>query len=183
MSKKQTYGLIVTLLVILCVVIVGLVIWLKVPRAVVQDPEHTTVTSISIWRRDSAWKETKNGNIQYNLTKTEKDQETGKKVVQYLAQCTEKRTLRTNRHLAEFPADWPCILISLTEKNQERVILLGPVGADTQFYHGQVNISFNLSDGSFSDQYQGDLQDPDEIRAFVLDTLGLSEDLCTVETD
>ena len=63
------------------------------------------------------------------------------------------------------------------------MILLGPVGADTQFYHGQVNISYNLSDGSFSDQYQGDLENPDDIRAFILNALDLPEDFCTVETE
>ena len=183
MSKKQTYGLIVTLLVILCVVIVGLVIWLKVPRAVVQDPEHTTITDIQIRKQASEQKTPEDNMSWYGFPRTEEEKAIGEKIVQYLAQCTEKRTLRTNKHLGEFPADWKCIYLVLSEKGEERVILLGPVGADTQFYHGQVNISYNLSDGSFSDQYQGDLQDPDEIRAFVLDTLGLSEDVCTVETD
>lgn len=182
MTKKQKYTLIM-LLVILCAVIVGLTIWLHVPRAVVEDPEHTTITDIQIQKKASEQKNPEDNMSWYGFPRTEEEKAIGEKIVQYLAQCTEKRTLRTNKHLGEFPADWKCIYLELSENGEERVILLGPVGADTQFYHGQVNISYNLSDGSFSDQYQGDLEDPDDIRAFILNALDLPEDFCRVETE
>ena len=79
MSKKQTYGLIVTLLVILCVVIVGLVIWLKVPRAVVQDPEHTTITDIQIQKQASEQKTPEDNMSWYGFPRTEEEKAIGEK--------------------------------------------------------------------------------------------------------
>ena len=118
---------------------------------------------------------------------TEEDLAVAQEILDYLSQCQERRTLRTL--LADHPLSWKCMYILVDTSSpqdtipKERGILLGPSplqeNRDSVSDYGDLDVSYDAMCTEILGRFpgfQGDLEDPDGIRAFVLDALGLPED-------
>lgn len=176
MLKKRSVG-------VLIVVVIAAVLaacYFLIPRSVISDPDHAAVTKISIlsspiYQEDPiepfVW-----------VPETEEDQAIAKEIAVYLSQCQERRTLRTYSDLP--PYSWRCMYIEVNnEENQDaqlrgRLIVLGPrqgEGMGVRENDRTVNLSERAQGKGIWGRFQGRLTDPDSIRTFVLEKLGLPE--------
>ena len=180
MLKKRTVaGLAV---VVILVVVAGC--YFLIPRAVVSDPDHTTVTKISILSSPLERREPGDPAEPFVwVPETEEDQATAKEIAVYLSQCKESRTLRP--YLDEPPVSWRCMYIELdneadqTALTRGRLLVLGPrqgAGMGAREYDQTVNYSQRTQGKGFWARFNGRLTDPEGIRVFVLDRLDLPED-------
>ena len=154
-----------------------------IPRPVVQDPENAAITEIIIQRNPYYQKEEADCFVWQ--PETEEDQAVGKEILAYLSQCQERHTLRFAPAPGDHPRYWKCMYIYVRSTQQstfrrERCIFLGPghfeEPEDPGRYRSAVDLSFCFMGSGLWNRSQGNLLDPDGIRAFVLDALELPED-------
>lgn len=176
MLKKRRVGV----LVVVVIAAVLAACYFLIPRPVISDPDHAAVTQISIlsspvYQEDPiepfVW-----------VPETEEDQAIAKEIAVYLSQCQERRTLRTYSDLP--PYSWRCMYIEVNnEEDQDaltrgRLVILGPrqgEGMGVRENDRTINLSERAQGKGIWGYFQGKLTDPDSIRTFVLDKLGLPE--------
>lgn len=136
----------------LCVFLLALAALLAcyflIPRPVVQDPENAAITGTIIQRNPYYQKEEADCFVWQ--PETEADQAVGKEILAYLSQCQERRIVLGPGHFEE--------------------------PEDPGRYRSAVDLSFCSMGSGLWNRSQGNLLDPDGIRAFVLDALELPED-------
>ncbi len=180
MTKKRK----VSVLVVIVAVAALAACYFLIPRSIVSDPEHATVTKISImsspiYQEDSIepfiW-----------VPETEEDQAIAKEIAVYLSQCQERRTLWP--YWTDFgmpPFSWRCMYIEVrTEEEQDALprgclVVLGPSqgeGMGVRENDKTVNFSRRNQGEGIWGYFDGRPTAPESIRAFVLDQLGLPED-------
>lgn len=152
-----------------------------VPRPVIQTPENKMISSILI-QCDSYYQETADDSF-YWVPETEEDQAVAQRILEYLSQCQEQRTLHWKFQAP--PLSWKCMYIFVTDTQQstfprERRIVLGPSQSTAPDQPKQSLDTVNLSCWSTGrgvwGRFQGNLQNPSAIRDFVLDSLNLPAD-------
>lgn len=175
--KKRTIG-------ILAVFVVAAALaacYFLIPRPVISDPDHATVTKITIM--SSPYYQDDPIEPFIWVPETEEDQAIAKEIAVYLSQCQERRTLPTDSDLQPF--SWRCMYIEVeTEEDQGaqlrgRLVVLGPrqgEGMGVRENDRTVNYSRRTQGSGIWGISWGRLTDPESIRAFVLDRLGLPED-------
>ena len=181
MTKK-----IIALLLVL-VLCAAAACYFLLPRPVIQDPENAAIQYIVI-QKDPYYQEDASDYYLWE-PKSEGDRAVEREILAYLAQSQETRTLRTNTDPDTYPPlTWKCMYILVdTDPGdtattlEERGILLGPTqfqeGENPAQYEKAVNISYNSAPGpGLLGRFNGDLADPDGIRAFVLNALDLPAD-------
>lgn len=163
---------------------IAAVCYFRVPRPVVSDPENTVIESIVIERAYYYQKEDDDSFVW--TPETPEDQALAREIVDYLSQCQERRTLRTS--LGDYPLPWKCMYILLENEppnstnKRERGIVLGPstleYPEEEESYLKAVNVSYDSqhSPGQFWTKFQGRLLDPEGMRAYILQALGLPAD-------
>lgn len=178
MAKKTRF-----LCVFLLALAALLACYFLIPRPVVQDPETAAITEIIIQRNPYYQKEEADCFVWQ--PETEADQAVGKEILAYLSQCQERRTLRFAPAPGDHPLYWKCMYIYVRSTQQstflqERCIVLGPghfeAPEDPGRYRSAVDLSFCSMGSGLWNRSQGNLLNPDGIRAFVLDALELPED-------
>lgn len=157
--------------------------YLLIPRPVVKDPENAAITEILIQRDPYYQKE--EADFFVWQPETEADQAVAKEILTYLSQCQERRTLRFAPCPGDHPLTWKCMYIYVRSTQQstfpqERCIFLGPSHFEASDppgrYRSAVDLSFCSMGSGLWNRTQGNLLNPDGIRSFVLDALGLPED-------
>lgn len=174
MTKKRT----AVLLVVLALFALA-ACYFFLPRPVIKDPETATVQLVLI-QRDPYYQKDSSDRFLW-IPETEEDQAAAQKIAAYLSQCQERRTLRTVP--GDHPLSWKCMYILVETSSpqstflQVRGILLGPSQpGEANEYDKAVNISYRDAGRGVWTRFQGDLIDPDSIRAFVLEALDLPAD-------
>lgn len=177
MLKKRRVGVLVVVVIAAALA----ACYFLIPRPVISDPDHTAVKNISIMS-SPIYKEDPIEPFVW-VPKTEEDQAIAKEIVAYLSQCKERRTLRTYSDLPPF--SWRCMYIEVNNEEDQnavtrgRSVILGPsqgAGMGVRENDRTVNYSKREQGKGIWGYFQGKLTDPDSIRTFVLDKLGLPED-------
>lgn len=175
--KRKTILIPVLLLALLLLA----VLYFVVPRPVVNSPDTAVISSIVIQRHPHYQKGPEDEFVW--TPKTAEEQAVAKEIVAYLAHSQETRTLRLEPALP--PLDWKCMYIVVGDARQnsiyrERCLILGPgqfaPSDEPEKYHDAINLSCHTMGSGIWDRFQGNLKDPDGIRAFVLDALDLPLD-------
>lgn len=175
--KKRTIGVLIVIVIAAALA----ACYFLIPRPVISDPDHAAVTRICIMS-SPYYQEDPIEPFEW-VPETEEDQAIAKEIAVYLSQCQERRTLRTYSDLPPF--SWRCMYIEVeSEENQGaqlrgRQIVLGPSqgeGVGVRENDKTVNYSRRTQGKGIWGCSPGKLTDPESIRTFVLDQLGLPED-------
>ena len=176
-------------MLILFLLIVALAaLYFLLPRPVLRDPEHTVITAIVI-EKDPYYQEGAEDKFVWT-PETAEDQALARDLVDYLAGCKQTGTLL--REPDKGPLTWKSMSILLEEQTpgattpRSGSLILGParfapgespedLGISSREYRNAYGLSA-LFAAKNSPQFLGRLQDPDGIRAHVLDALDLPAD-------
>lgn len=176
MMKKRKTGVLIVIVIAAALA----ACYFLIPRPVISDPDHAAVTRICIM--SSPYYQGDPIEPFEWVPETEEDQAIAKEIAVYLAQCQERRTLRT--YSDPPPYSWRCMYIEVdNEENQDaqlrgRLVVLGPrqgEGMGVRENDRTVNFSQRTQGKGIWGRFQGKLTDPESIRTFVLDKLGLPE--------
>ncbi len=158
--------------ILLCGVVamflVLLAVYLHTPRPVIKDPERTELIAIDIYA-DSYYQDPATAFVW--KPETEEDKALAREIVNYLSTCKEYPTL--HREVQYHPLEWRGTYILVSEPFRgERGLLLAPSDLDEDMKSFWPH-AYDISHGR---DFQGELLDPDGIRSYILDALGLPPD-------
>lgn len=183
MTRKK-----VVVLVLFLLIAALAALYFFLPRPVLRDPEHTVITAIVIEKDPYYQKEPEDKFVW--TPETEEDQALVRELVDYLAGCKQTGTLL--REPGRGPLTWKTMSIVLEERTHGATtprsgsLILGParfasgespedLGISSREYRKAYGLSALFAEKNVP-QLLGRLQDPDGIRAYVLDALDLPED-------
>lgn len=163
-DTKKEIGLLVGLLVLTGVILVIAVF--RAPHAILTEPEETTLYAVHLQNFSG------DGTSSTWTPSNPAQQQTAQEIVQFLASQQETYTTRGGLPTG-YPADWACITLMLNlPDGSVRSVILGPPDQTAE----GINCSYDASGKKMLlGGFQGNLSDPMEIRAFVLDALGQTE--------
>lgn len=183
MTRKR---MVVLIFILILLALAALYFFL--PRPVLRDPEHTVITAIVI-EKDPYYQKEREDKFVWT-PETEEDQTLARELVDYLAGCKQTGTLL--REPGRGPLTWKTMSIVLEERTpgattpRSGSLILGParfapgespedLGISSREYRKAYGLSALFAEKS-GPQFLGRLQDPDGIRAHVLDALDLPAD-------
>lgn len=183
MTRKR-----IAVLLLFLVLLALAALYFFLPRPVLRDPAHTVITAIVI-QKDPYYQEGPEDKFVWT-PETAEDQALARELVDYLAGCKQTGTLL--REPGRAPLTWKTMSIHLEERTpgatslRSGSLILGParfapgespedLGISSREYRKAYGLSalFPAKNGP---QFLGRLQDPDGIRAHVLDALDLPAD-------